>query len=536
MKIYITKLINENNDNYNYYHLKINDYKRYINIAEYFYKIFYQSLNLNSSKTLTFPNITDKGFKPIYQNSIELNNFSLLTCEIDINNDFNKFINDAIKFILKIKDTEIYNFEYQFKEDNTNSECNIKCKKIDINSKINGIYNFKNICEKIYITDLIIKSKYIDMNIIFNIIHNLIGTTNLSLYDSIYEVHDVNIERKDFEEITNTIKQKYLEINNKGVSENKNELNNNSIDETSTRNKDIYDLNNKIKILYDNIKNINNRIDELNKQINKSNSDDEINLDDENNTIMTTLRGEILEHYEMLDDKIEHVNKDIEIINEQIENINNKTDDINKDIDKNINNKIENINNKIDNKIKIINETVNDTIKTLTFNLNNDIKTINDGLKNVINKFDTNNKLLYSLIENLDERDESNKQKLIDTNSIIKKLENKFNENIIELKNKINDLNIENIENTINKNIKAQTLKQSLIDEDIKNIKTIIDSNYAKDMKYNIKFNEIDDKINEISILSNKINSNTNFKIEFNPIVYIIILISIIIYIIQNLK
>ena len=209
------------------------------------------------------------------------------------------------------------------------------------------------------------------------------------------------------------------------------------------------------------IENINNKLNELNSNINKRNKEIEDELKDKD-TIIQKLNEKIINQENI----IKNINENNVIINKKYEELENN-------IKEKINNMQINLINDIKNKNDIINKMMNDKIEIMNKKYNELV-----GLDRITNI--KNEELDNNLLNKENEINNNKKQNLIN-NKInekelnINKKENKLNEDINIINNKINEINKKNEE-------------REIILEEIKN--------KIEKLKEQINYNEYNNKIN----------------------------------------
>ena len=195
MSINIVKMVNKNDDGYNYFDLnfigkiEIGNKPNYsFNVMKYLYNVFYkaryndyhESLNEHISGSYPGCDTINGNCNCLYPIDIKLNDFDLLLGRINTQLDFNynNFIQNLLKILIEIdKDITIYNTGSLKFNKGYNNLHEIEEEFININNdiskiKFNYTNTFANKTYNIVFCSIIIKSKIIDMNLLYYLIYN----------------------------------------------------------------------------------------------------------------------------------------------------------------------------------------------------------------------------------------------------------------------------------------------------------------------------------------------------------------------------
>ena len=436
---------------------------------------FYEEINnllSNTQKDSTNHNNNNKNNKRI--GSIDIQNIKDKYFEIYHKKNILTDINDITNVNNHNSSISIEN------ENNKNNSVESKEKNDNIIKLSNMVLNFLRDMNSLQ--ELIIKK---DKNVKEFKKNFEISKHNLKKNCELYLKNNINFNNKELESIE-IIKKEKKEIE-KNLEEKNNEYNKlkNKIDELSKKNNE---LNNIIKNLDEQKKEIKEKNDKINEEI----INEKIELNEKNIKLMNDiqlikeenikLKNAQNNNNKIIEENKEYLNK-IKFLNEEINKIKNQ----NIENEKNLNLKIKEENLKLTNTINELNES------NKQYKLLEEEKT---KLSTVINKLEEQNKsLLLVKIKN-----NSNIKELNLELNDLKSKNNKNNEEIIKLKNII--LEKDQIINDLNNKIKNMNLNEI-------NISAISGNN--KEFKFNNLI--FDEEIDNIKIILNDLNINTKNNI-----------------------
>jgi len=450
------------------------------------------------------------------KNSILINNINKVDkMEITLENK-DEAENLPIKEKLVEKEKEIVN-----KNENTNSNANVN---VNVNTNINeNKYENKNINDTLTktnendsVNDTITKTNENE-----SINDTVIKTSeNENISDTITKnnenenINDTITKNNENENINNNItklneNERYEEININDTITETNE--NESINDTMIKNNDNENISDTITKNSEN-KNINDTITKNNENENKyegKNKNDTVIKNNENESINDTITKN--NENENINDTIIKINEDgneyeDENINNTITN-NNENENINDTITKINENENkhegENINDIITKNNE--NENINDTITKINENEN---KYENENINDTINKNNEDENINKTIIKNIENNKTDiimeNKEK-VETLNINEKLTEKEKVNIIENTNENENENINNIliQNSENEN-KNDNISINKFSNEIGKFIEVLNSNAQNNKK------EIDNNPNDIDNNDNNISNNNN--------------------------